>query len=350
MGSVRGGTKRAIILAVLIASLPWTLFIGVVVSLVSDPAIGLLAGIFAGPLVVLFFPERIAAERVFRSLVEKEGRSVNERLRNIADALAIAIGVPAQRVSVIDSAVPNVLALPTKSHGLVVVATEGAISLLSRQELESLVASQIVVADERWVRVATRAQLAQAPWAFLLGATGPLAIGNPMFYLLAFGSIALFVFTGLHRRADAVRDLVADGVAINTTKNPEALVRALRDLRPAVVFAPNQKLGSIGMMVDPFAVLSVRSKTSTTVTVNGRSRSWTTEDELATELGFRADRMERVTRGDFDALKSLGPFRKAWSALGSADNRYRLTEAERAEALATRAVHSTQVVQPPSEQ
>ena len=125
---------------------------------------------------------------------------------------------------------------------------------------------------------------------------------------------------------------MADGVAINTTKNPAALVRALRDLRPSALVAPEQKLGTIGMFVDPFAVLSVRSKTKTTVTVNGRSRSWSTEDELATELGFRADRMERVDRGDFDSLNGVGPFRKAWGALGRADNPYVLTDLERSTA------------------
>ena len=152
---------------------------------------------------------------------------------------------------------------------------------------------------------------------------------NFVFFILAFASVFIYVFTGLYRRADAVRDLVADSVAINTTKNPVALVSALRDLRPAALVAPTQRLGSIGMATDPFAVLSVRRKSSTTVTVNGKSRSWSTEDELATELGIRADRMERVSNGEFTALDGLGPFREAWAALGKHDNPYQLTDAER---------------------
>jgi hypothetical protein len=275
------------------------------------------------------------ADRVLASLAGKGASAASGRLRNIADALAIAIGVPAEQVVLIDSPVPNVLALPTRSSGLVVVATEGALTLLSRQQLESLVASQIVVARERWVRLATRAPLAQSPWALLLGGTIVIGFRGMVFSILAFVTVFVMVFTTLPRRADATRDLVADGVAISTTKNPAALVQALRNLRPAALAAPQQRLG-LGMMVDAFAVLSVRSKTSTSVTVNGRTRSWTTEDELATELGFRADRMERVARGDSPADDALGPFRAAWSALGRADNPYRLTDEERAKGEAAR--------------
>ena len=333
MTSTRAGAKRAVLGVVLIAAIPWTIFLSALCSAVLEKTPGVVAAIVVVVSLlavgfVWFFPERAVAESVYAKVIEKS-RGQNNRLRNVAEGLAIAIGVPAERVEVVASPVPNVLALPTRSHGLVVVATEGAIGLLSRPQLEALVASQIVVAGDKWVRLATRAQLAQAPWAFLLAATFPLGFVSPVFFVAAMAAIVLFVFTSLFRRADAVRDLVADGVAINTTKNPQALVSALRALRPSVLVAPSQKLGASGMRTDAFAVLSVRSKADTTVTVNGKSRSWATEDELATELGFRADRMERVGNGDFSALEGLGPFRKAWAALGTPENVYVLTDEER---------------------
>lgn len=326
---MRSGAKRAVVQVVVIAAVPWALFLGTVVSYLAPLPVASVLGLLAGIALVLFFPERVVAERVYNSLVQSVAGSTSDRLRNIADGLAIAIGVPANQVAVIDKSVPNVLALPTKSHGLVVVATDGAVRLLSRPELEALVASQVVLAGDPWVRRATRAQLAQGPWGLLLALTIGLGYLNFVFFVLAFASVFIYVFTGLYRRADAVRDLVADSVAINTTKNPVALVSALRDLRPAALVAPTQRLGSIGMTTDPFAVLSVRRKSTNTVTVNGKSRSWSTEDELATELGIRADRMERVSNGEFAALDGLGPFRKAWAALGKHDNPYQLTDAER---------------------
>ena len=329
MGIIRPGAKRAVLRVVLIAALPWTLLFAVLASFVMPIAAAFVVGLLCALTLVLFFPEPMVADRVHASLVQSGAGSSSDRLRSIADGLSIAIGVPANRVAVIDKSVPNVLALPTKSHGLVVVATEGAVRLLSRPELEALVASQVVVAGDPWVRRATRAQLAQGPWGLLLAATIALGIPTIIFSVLAVVCLVVFLFSALYRQADAVRDLVADSVAIHTTKNPDALVSALRDLRPAVVVAPTQKLGSIGMSTDPFAVLSVRLKSTSTVTVNGKSRSWSTEDELATELGFRADRMEQVSRGQFDVLNGLGPFRKAWAALGTPTNPYELTDEER---------------------
>jgi Zn-dependent protease with chaperone function len=330
MGSVRSGAKQAVIGVVLIAALTWALFFGALLFYVVGLLPAIVLASVAALALVWFFPERLLADNVYGLMVKKGEGAQNQRLRNIADGLAIAIGVPAEQVHVIDSPVPNVLALPTKSHGLVVVATEGAVRLLSRQELEALVASQIVVAGEPWVRHAARAQIAQGPWFILIPMACVVGFPRITFFVLAFAMLFVFAFTAIYRRADAVRDLVADSVAINTTKNPDALVGALRDLRPAVLAAPKQKLGAIGLKIDAFAVLSGRKEVATTVSGNGKSRSWSTEDELATELGFRADRMERVSRGDFTALEGLGPFHKAWKMLGTPDNPYRLTDAERA--------------------
>lgn len=309
--------------SVAVAVIPWALFIGALVSVVAGRLVGVIVGAVLAPVLVVFFPERRVADVVVASLAKKSTAVEGGRLRNIADGLALAIGVPAQQVQLIGSPVPNVIALPTRSNGLVVVATDGAVGILSRQELESLVASQIVVAGDRWVRLATRAQLAQAPWALLLGGAMAVGLVGMLFFVLAMFVVFLFAFTTLPRRPDAVRDLAADAVAIHTTKNPVALVSALRTLRPAALVAPDQRLG-IGMLLDPFAVLSVRLKVSTTVTVNGKSRSWTTAEEVATELGLRADRMERVAQGDSSADDTLGPYRKAWSLLGSIYNPYRL--------------------------
>jgi Zn-dependent protease with chaperone function len=332
---VRPQAKRIVIRAIVLAAIPWMVFFSMFLGRILGTLPGVAIAIVAGLAVALFFPDRVVAGRVYQSLVESKGSTENQRLRNIADGLAIAIGVPAEKVQVIDSKVPNVLALPTKSHGLVVVATASAVQLMSRTELEALVASQVVVAGDPWVRRATRAQLAQAPWALLLGSV--MVFGIPLFPpagVVAFGAVFVYTFGKLGRTADAARDLVADSVAINTTKNPDALVGAFRRLRPAAFVASEQKLGSIGAFVDPFAVLSARSKATNTVSVNGKSRTWSTEDEVATELGFRAERMEHVSMGNFTSLESLAAFRKAWGALGTDNNPYRLLDEERSVAAA----------------
>lgn len=140
------------------------------------------------------------------------------RLGNVAAGLALALGVPEGRVAVIDSDVPNVGAFPTRSGNLV-VATSGAVASLGRDELEGLVASQLVVAGDRWVRWATSAQLVQGPrFALLFGSVFVNPLLMPAAFLAFFGG----------RYADGARDLVADAAAVGATRNPEPLVRAFR--------------------------------------------------------------------------------------------------------------------------
>jgi Zn-dependent protease with chaperone function len=236
-----------------------------------------------------------------------EGDAAPARLANVAAGLALAIGEPEGRVAVVESDVPNVGAFPTRSGNLV-VATSGAVDLLGRDELEGLVASQLVVAGDRWVRWATAAQLVQAPRFFLL--FGSVFV-NPFLMPAAF----LAFFGG--RYADGARDLAADAAAVGATRHPEPLVRAFRSLVPHARHAHAQRAGLPGFLVDQFWVLSARRTVHTSVSTPGGSRQWTTADEVAAEMRVRADRVERAARGDWSAFEGLGPWRKAMRTLNS---------------------------------
>jgi Zn-dependent protease with chaperone function len=338
--NLRPDAKRAVLGAGLIAVIPWWGMLFCVAKLFSSQSPASLARVAVvtlvlGLLIVWFYPLGWLADLTYKSLLGERSEATR-RFRNVADGLALAIGVPAERVEIIAAPVPNVLALPTMKHGLVVVATEGACRLLHRAELEALVASQLVIAGDPWVRMASRFQSAVAPWGFLLAIATSLGFsGAPIGAFVGLPLIFLFAFTTLPRRPDAARDLVADFVAIHTTKNPDAIVRALRSLRPAALVASNQTLGLTGMISDAFAVLSTRKRTSTSLSVNGKvTRNWTTHDEIATELGLRSDRMAAVYRGDFSELGTLRHYVQAWKVLGTADNPYVLTPLERNAAAA----------------
>src|SRR3954452_5284733 len=187
------------------------------------------------------------------------------RLGNVAAGLALAIGVPEGRVAVIESDVPNVGAFPTRSGNLV-VATSGAVDSLGRDELEGLVASQLVVAGDRWVRWATAAQLVQGPrFALLFGSVFVNPFLMPTAFLAFFGG----------RYADGARDLVADAAAVGATRNPEPLVRAFRSLAGHSGTANTLRAGLPGFLVDQFWVLSTRSTVQTSVSTPGGSRRWT---------------------------------------------------------------------------
>ncbi len=257
----------------------------------------------AASLTVFVFPIARLGAWAARRVTARDGP---RRLANVGAELALAIGVPTERVAVVDADAPNVGVFPTDT-GNIVIATAAAVDTLDRRELEALVASQLTVASDRRVRIASSAQLVQSPRFALLFAAPFL---NPFFMPTAF----LAFFGG--RSADATRDLVADDVAVRTTFNPAPLARALRHLGEHAGEGSRLRVGLPGFLVDQFWVMSTRSTMTTTVTTGGSSREWTTADEIAAEMRVRADRVERAARGDWSGFGSLRAWRAAVRSLG----------------------------------
>ncbi len=180
---------------------------------------------------ITWFPHARYGDWVARRIGQAGGHPTN-RAVNLADQLGLATGAYRHRVMAVDSPVPNVAAIPG-AEGTTVVVTAGAEHQLPRDDLEALMATQVVVASDRWVQVASAAQLVSAPRFAVLFGAGFL---NPVLIPLAF--VAFFG----HRRGDAVRDMVADSAALRATRHPEALSRSLYELRrrPARQPAPGR--------------------------------------------------------------------------------------------------------------
>jgi len=256
--------------------------------------------------VCLAFPHERYGDWVVRRIQGAGGTPTN-RTVNLADQLGIATGTYRHQVVVVPTPIPNVAAIPGKAHTWVVV-TSGAESQLRRDDLEALMATQIVVASDLWVRVASTAQLLTAPrFALLFGAGFLNPILTPLCFLAFFG----------HRRGDTVRDMVADSAALRATRHPEPLARALYGLRPAAHLASKLRVGLPGLLVDQYWVLSKRLTVTTTVSGMGPTRKWSTGDEIAAEMAMRADRVLRGSRGDYDALFDLKSWKRAVKGLGT---------------------------------
>lgn len=256
--------------------------------------------------VCLAFPHERYGDFVVRRM-RRAGATPTQRTLNLADQLAIATGSYSYRVLVQPSPIPNVAAIPGRA-GTWVVVTAGAEHLLNRDDLEALMATQIVVASDPWVRVASTAQLVASPRFMLMFGCG---FFNPI--LIPFAFLAFFG----HRRGDTVRDMVADSAALRATRHPEPLARALYGLRPAAPVASKLRVGLFGFMVDQYWVLSRRMTMTTTVSGMGPTRQWDTGDEIAAEMAMRADRVLRGSRGDLDALFDLRSWRRAVRGLGT---------------------------------
>lgn len=295
-------------------------------------AVGAVAPVLAAVALIVWFPHARYGDWVV-ARIGRAGGHPTSRSVNLADQLGLATGTHRHQVMTVASPVPNVAAIPT-SQGTTVVVTSGAEHQLPRDDLEALMATQVVVASDRWVQVASAAQLVSAPrFALLFGA----GFCNPLLIPLAF-----VAFLG-HRRGDAVRDMVADHAALRATRHPEALSRALYELRPAAPHAARLRVGLPAFLVDQYWVLSRRAKVTTSVSGPGGSRQWTTTEEIAAEMAMRADRILRGSRGDLGALFDLRSWKRAVRGLGrdertpaglpiplTADERRRAAEVEAA--------------------
>ncbi len=234
---------------------------------------------------------------------ELRSKPAEGRLKNVAEEMAIATGNKMGRVVIYDSKIPNVGALPS-NDGTVVMATVGAVKLLNRAELQSLVAAQFAGMDDEWCRVATRAEYA---WGFAR------VIGFCSFFFSPFGWAVALASIFIPRFVEATRDLCADVAAVATARNPAALASGLRALRPAAKVAHKLKLGSLFVPASPFLVLPIRVQATT----SSNERKWTSADEIATELALRADRAEALATGADPSKLTGREFRKRWAELGT---------------------------------
>ncbi|QGG96363.1 M56 family metallopeptidase [Actinomarinicola tropica] len=279
----------------------WDLSWGVVITAAVVPVLVALA-------LVLLFPHDRYGDWAARRIAARTGARPSTRTINLTEQLAVATGTGGLRYDVLvhDSPVPNVAALPTRG-GAHVVVTAGAERRLDRDALEALLASQIAVVVDPWVRLAAAAQVVGS-LRFLLLFASPFL--NP--FLMPFAFVAFF----RPRRADTVRDLVGDAAAVRATRHPGALARAFEELRPAAPHGSRMRVGLPGFLVDQFWVVSTRSKVTTTTSGPRGERTWTTADEVAAELAVRADRSRRVASGETPGGPDLRGWRRATAGLG----------------------------------
>lgn len=304
VGSVIRASAIWAVPVVAVGTSPWLGFPLRSIPTIAGLALGLVVAVVGA---CLMFPhDRFggwAASRIERSDAVAAPRTVN-----LTEELGIATGgARPYQVLVVPSAVPNVAAIPGSDH-ISIVVTAGAEDLLPRDELQALLATQYVVASDRWVQLASAAQLLAGPRFALLFGAGFL---NPVLIPLAF-----LAFLG-QRRGDTVRDMVADHAALRATRHPEALGRSLFHLRPAAPHASTLRVGLPGFLVDQYWVLSTRTKTTTTVSSTGSTRTWTTADEIAAEMTMRADRILRGSRGEHHALFDFRSWKRAVKGLGT---------------------------------
>lgn len=173
-------------------------------------------------------------------------RSLEPRLYNMVETLAIGAGLPMPAVEIIESDALNAYANGWTPADSVVVVTRGLLQSLSGDELEAVLAHEITHIRYRDVRLMTVAAIFVgflATGSGLLGAGPGRARTRNLAFRTSGGAGIIIVAIAMVIAALAsvlgvlsqlalsrTREFVADAGAVALTKDPDALIRALRKI------------------------------------------------------------------------------------------------------------------------
>jgi heat shock protein HtpX len=167
----------------------------------------------------------------------------HRQLHNIASEMALAAGLPLPRLFVIPDPAPNAMATGRHPAHAAIAVTAGALQLLDREETQGVVAHEMA-------HIANRDTLVMTVVAILLGGLIMLADWgrrslyfarhgrrrtNPMatFLVLLLIALAPLLSRLLALAVSRQREYLADASAVEFTRNPEGLARALEKIAGA---------------------------------------------------------------------------------------------------------------------
>ncbi len=147
--------------------------VGVVLVVVGLPLFVGVAGLVVVAAGVVVWLWRSAPKAVLSSI---GARSTEEwehpRLFNLVDGLCATMGLPAPTICVVDSPVPNAMAVGHDPGSASLVVTSGLDATLTLVELEGVLAHELVHIKRHDTVLAGLAVVTTAPWAAITGVAG----------------------------------------------------------------------------------------------------------------------------------------------------------------------------------
>ncbi|MBX3024282.1 M48 family metalloprotease [bacterium] len=186
---------------------------------------------------------RRGADWILASLLAeplRDDEPEHRQLANIATEMAIAAGLPRPRLFVIPDPSPNALATGRAAADAAIAVTAGALALLDREETQGVVAHEMAHIANRDSAVMTLVSvlfgglLMLADWARRSAvlarqggrATPPLALLLLPLLIVLTPLLSQLLAMAVSRR----REYQADATAVELTRNPEGLARALEKI------------------------------------------------------------------------------------------------------------------------
>lgn len=195
--------------------------IGVAAVAAVSAVIGILVGLVRIPFLRRRLERRVLTETGARVI----GADEQTEVRNLLEGLAIASGLPPPRVAVIDDPAPNSFGVGTRPSNTIVGITTGLGELLSRDELEAVLAYE-VSRIRSW-------DVALSSWTVALTSGAISAVDDPnddQVLKALFGFVPRRLAESLQVWALRDQGVERDRVAVQFTRNPASLVRALEKL------------------------------------------------------------------------------------------------------------------------
>jgi heat shock protein HtpX len=137
----------------------------------------------------------------------------NKVLIDVVQEMALAARLPVPRLYMIDDPAPNSLAIGRNLNDAVICVTRGLVDQLDREELQGVIGHEMAHIRSYDMRLTT-----------LVTAVRLRGIGS--FSDLLFGTLTRGIGILLSRE----REYLADGAAVEFTRNPTALIRALQHI------------------------------------------------------------------------------------------------------------------------
>ncbi|MCC2001162.1 M48 family metalloprotease [Enterobacter bugandensis] len=172
-------------------------------------------------------------------VTDKESSTV---LFDLVDEVAIAAGIPKPRIFIIEDTAMNAFATGTSPDNAAIAVTRGLLNNLERYELEGVVAHEIAHIRNYDIRLATISVALVAAIGFLsrISMAGRRDrkrsdSNGSASWLMLIAFIAMlaapFIATLLRFALSRNREYLADATAIDITRNPDGLIRALEKIQ-----------------------------------------------------------------------------------------------------------------------
>jgi heat shock protein HtpX len=195
--------------------------IGIGVVAVGSAVIGILVGLVRIPFLRARLERKVLTETGARIVSADDQTEV----KNLLEGLTIASGLPPPRVAVIDDPAPNSFGVGTRPSNTVVGITTGLPDRLSRDELEAVLAYE-VSRIRSW-------DVALSSWAVALTSGAISAVDDPEddnLLKAVLGFVPRRLAESLQVWALRDQGVERDRVAVQFTRNPTSLIRALEKL------------------------------------------------------------------------------------------------------------------------